>query len=161
MSASLDLIDFLSDDTVQLNCAFSSKKRLFVDLAAALARAHGGGISERDVFNLLIDREKMGNTGVGNGVALPHSRCANVKEAILAVFSVPAGVDYDSIDGKAVKLVFGLLVPEAASNTHLALLSKIAQTVESQDRVDQLVSVDSKDQFMQHLEAFQLNAAMS
>ncbi len=103
----------------------TSKKRLFEEVARHFEKQFG--IAKDVVFDALVAREKMGSTGLGLGIAIPHGRIKGLKEARGAFFRLTTPVPFDAPDGQPVNLVFVLLVPEAASERHLQLLSELAQ----------------------------------
>jgi len=83
--------------------------------------------SDMVILDALISRERLGSTGLGHGVGLPHSRLSSIKEPIAALVTLDQGVDYESADGQAVDLVFGLLVPEDCNDEHLKILAQLAR----------------------------------
>jgi len=83
--------------------------------------------SDMVILDALIGRERLGSTGLGHGVGLPHSRLSSIKEPIAALVTLDQGVDYESADGQAVDLVFGLLVPEDCNDEHLQILAQLAR----------------------------------
>jgi nitrogen PTS system EIIA component len=115
----------LSGDDVVVGLEASSKKRVFEQ--AGLLFENRYGIARSNVYDALFAREKMGSTGLGLGIAIPHGRIKGLKEARGAFFRLASPVQFDAPDGLPVKLVFVLLVPEAASEHHLQLLSELAQ----------------------------------
>jgi nitrogen PTS system EIIA component len=115
----------LSASHVQLDVQVSSKKRLFEQ--AGLLFENQDGIARSLVFDSLFARERLGSTGLGQGVAIPHGRIKGLKEAIGAFFRLGQPIPFDAPDGNAVTLVFVLLVPEKATEKHLQILSELAQ----------------------------------
>lgn len=103
----------------------SSKKRVFEQ--AGLLFENKYGIARSVVYDALFAREKLGSTGLGQGIAIPHGRIKGLKEARGAFLRLLAPVQFDAPDGKPVGSVFVLLVPEAATEHHLQLLSELAQ----------------------------------
>ena len=103
-----------------------SKKRLLERLATLLA-GNTSQISQNDIFDALINREKLGSTGLGKGVAIPHGRMTSLTEPLCAFVKVDEPVEFDASDGQAVDLVFALLVPENSTEEHLQVLSTIAE----------------------------------
>ena len=110
---------------IVLDLEVSSKKRLFEE--AGLLLESESGLSRAAVFECLFAREKLGTTALGHGVAIPHGRHAEVQAATGAFIRLKEAVDFDAPDGEPVSLVFVLLVPEAATGEHLALLSHLAR----------------------------------
>jgi PTS system nitrogen regulatory IIA component len=103
----------------------TSKKRVLQMIGQLLAGA-SPELTQDAVFDRLLERERLGSTGLGHGVALPHARVAGVHEAVGAFLKLDTAVDYDAIDSRPVDLVFGLLVPEEATQAHLDLLASLA-----------------------------------
>src|SRR3954468_19658053 len=115
----------LSPSHVLLDLQASSKKRLF-EQAGLLFENHDG-IGRSVVFESLFAREKLGSTGLGQGVAIPHGRIKGLKDALGAFIRVAQPVPFEAPDGAPVTLVFVLLVPEKATEKHLQILSELAQ----------------------------------
>jgi PTS system nitrogen regulatory IIA component len=110
---------------VSLDLQASSKKRLFEQ--AGLLFENLDGIARSLVFDSLFAREKLGSTGLGQGVAIPHGRIKGLKEALGAFVRLAQPVPFDAPDANPVSLVFVLLVPEKANEKHLQILSELAQ----------------------------------
>ncbi|PZQ43247.1 MAG: PTS fructose transporter subunit IIA, partial [Ectopseudomonas oleovorans] len=103
----------------------------------------------QDIFESLIAREKLGSTGFGNGIAIPHCRLAGCSAPISAVLHLETAVDFDAIDGVPVDLLFVLLVPEAATDAHLDLLRQIASMLDRQDVRERLRQAKSGEDLYQ------------
>lgn len=116
----------------------SSKKRLFEQVGLLFENNHG--IARNVVYDALFAREKLGSTGLGQGIAIPHGRIKGLKEAVGACMRLDSPVQFDSPDGKPVNLAFVLLVPEAATERHLQLLSELAQMFSDRGFRDQIAS---------------------
>lgn len=129
----LSISDLLSPERIRCNADASSKKRA-LELVSELLVGNSTQLNGRTVSELLLAREKLGSTGLGHGVALPHGRCAGLSEAIAVFLKLRAGVDYDAPDGEPVDLIVGLLVPEHCNEAHLQLLAQLAELF-SQDSV--------------------------
>ena len=110
---------------VLLDLQVSSKKRLFEQVGLLFENNHGIGRSL--VFDSLFARERLGSTGLGQGVAIPHGRIKGLKEALGAFVRLAQPVPFDAPDTKPVSLLFVLLVPEQATEKHLQILSELAQ----------------------------------
>jgi PTS system nitrogen regulatory IIA component len=115
----------LTPSHVSLDLQASSKKRLFEQ--AGLLFENLDGIARSVVYDSLFAREKLGSTGLGQGVAIPHGRIKGLKEALGAFVRLAQPVPFDAPDGNPVSLVFVLLVPEKANEKHLQILSELAQ----------------------------------
>ena len=118
------LDDILPVSHIILDAEISSKKRLFECVAQLFAEQIG--LSQTEVFDCLIARERLGSTALGQGVAMPHGRHASVPAATGAFVRLKTPIEFDAPDNKPVSLVFVLLVPEAATSEHLELLGHLA-----------------------------------
>jgi PTS system nitrogen regulatory IIA component len=110
---------------VLLDLDVSSKKRLFEQIGLLFENSRQ--IPRARVFDSLFEREKLGSTGLGYGVAIPHGRIKALKEPVCAFVRTAAAIAFESPDGQPVNLVFAMLVPEHATEAHLELLSELAQ----------------------------------
>jgi len=110
---------------VALDLDVSSKKRLFEQIGLLFENSRQ--IPRARVFDSLFDREKLGSTGLGYGVALPHGRIKTIKEPVCAFVRSAQPIAFESPDAEPVRLVFAMLVPEHATEAHLELLSELAQ----------------------------------
>lgn len=115
----------LSAENVVVGLDASSKKRVFEQVG--LLFENRDGIARSQVYDALFAREKLGSTGLGQGIAIPHGRIKGLKEVRCAFLRLAAPVQFDAPDGKPVGFIFVLLVPEAATEHHLQLLSELAQ----------------------------------
>jgi len=110
---------------VMLDLDVGSKKRLFEQIGLLFENSRQ--IPRSRVFDSLFDREKLGSTGLGYGVAIPHGRIKTLKEPVCAFVRTATPIAFESPDGQPVNLVFAMLVPEHATEAHLELLSELAQ----------------------------------
>src|SRR5690606_13334944 len=110
----------------------STKKDILIQLANRFALAYG--LDPDHVLEHLEEREKLGSTGLGRGVAIPHARMADVRRPVAAMLKLEEPVDFLSSDGMPVDLVFGLLSPENAGATHLHALAAISRLVREEGR---------------------------
>lgn len=110
---------------VLLDLEAGSKKRVFEQ--AGLLFENNVGIARSVVFDSLFAREKLGSTGLGQGIAIPHGRIKGLKHAVGAFLRLTTPVPFDSPDGRPVSMLFVLLVPEQATEEHLQILSELAQ----------------------------------
>ena len=120
-----EVSDLVNAERVLLDIKVNSKRELFQDLAEAVERATG--IEEGFVLAALIQREKLGTTGIGDGIAVPHARLAELRgiKGFFARLATP--VDYDSLDDEPVDLVFLIIAPEAGNAEQLKALARIAR----------------------------------
>ncbi len=138
------LINSLALNRIQVQSDISSSKRLLEAMAGLLTTGLSEDAKEKDVYHLLLEREKIGNTGVGSGVAIPHSRCDFTDQAVVAIITLETAVDYDSLDRQPVDVAFGLLVPQEATQEHLNLLADIAKLMSNQSHKQALASANNQ-----------------
>ncbi len=122
-----------------VNVPGGSKKRVLEEISR-LIHADLPQVGQQVIFDALLARERLGSTGFGNGIAIPHCRLANCDQPMSALLHLQAPVDFDAIDGAPVDLIFVLLVPEAATDAHLELLRQIASMLDRKDVREQLRS---------------------
>lgn len=123
----MHLADILSPEGVKLLSSCSSKKRLFHDLGEMAESTLG--LPTADVIDALLEREGLGPTGVGHGVALPHARLAGLDRVRGLFLRLEKPLDFDSVDRQPVDLVFALLAPEQAGVEHLKALAVVSRTM--------------------------------
>ena len=119
----------------------NSKKQLLQELAAKAAKITG--LAEREIFDVILQRERLGSTGVGNGIAIPHGKLNNLPSIIGIFARLDTPVDFEALDDQPVDLVFLLLAPEGAGADHLKALSRIARVLRDHDMVAKIRSSDS------------------
>ncbi|HEY0664217.1 MAG TPA: PTS sugar transporter subunit IIA [Thiobacillaceae bacterium] len=115
----------LTPDTTMLDLSFTSKKKLFEHAAELLARTHG--LKSSDIFTSLFERERLGSTALGYGIAIPHGRIKGLKDASGAFYRLKTPLEFDAPDNQPVSLCFILLVPKDANERHLQILGELAQ----------------------------------
>ncbi len=125
-----------------------SKKRVLEQIANLVARELPD-LDGQDIFESLVAREKLGSTGFGNGIAIPHCRLPGCTAPISALLRLDSAVDFDAIDGAPVDLLFVLLVPEAATDEHLELLRQIASMLDRSEVRDQLRHASTSESLYQ------------
>ena len=115
----------LLPENVMLDAESTSKKRVLERVGVLFENTRQ--VSRSQVFDSLFAREKLGSTGLGHGVAIPHGRIKGLREAVAAFIKTQAPIPFDAPDGQPVNLIFVLLVPERATDLHLQLLGELAQ----------------------------------
>ncbi|TCS37621.1 PTS sugar transporter subunit IIA [Reinekea marinisedimentorum] len=124
----IQLSQVLSAEQTYMESFGASKKRILQTLAERLSQTLDN-ISDLELFDQLIARERLGSTGIGSGVAVPHCRLEGLEEPIAALVKIPEPVDFDSIDKSPVDLIFALIVPSEATDEHLQLLASVVEQV--------------------------------
>ena len=123
----MELLDILKPSAVKVTSSATSKKRLFMDLGA-IGTAFVP-VSKDIISDALLERENLGPTGVGNGVALPHARIAGIDSVVGMFVRLETPLDFDAADRQPVDLVFALLAPEDAGVEHLKALALVSRTL--------------------------------
>lgn len=143
------LSDLLSPDRVFSKVRASSKKRLLEEISDALV-SNDPSLSSRDVFDSLCARERLGSTGLGQGVAIPHGRLgdSNVQAVFIRLLKP---VPFESADGKPVDLLFALVVPENCTGDHLKLLSQIAERFSDDELLEKIRNADDNIEILELL----------
>jgi nitrogen PTS system EIIA component len=136
----------ITPSSIVLNHATTSKKRLFENLGLLFENNHL--VEKGKVFDSLFARERLGSTGLGSGVAVPHGRIKGLKQPLAAIVRLTTALAFDSSDGLPVSLVVCLLVPEAATEEHLEILSEVAELLS--DESMRAMLLDSADPVQLH-----------
>ena len=132
----MHLGDLISPEAVIPSLKTKTKKQLLVELSGRVARL--AGLQERDVFDVLWQRERLGSTGLGRGVAIPHGKIAGLKRIVGVFARVAEPIDFESVDGEPVDIVFVLLTPEGAGADHLKALARISRLLREDPAVEKL-----------------------
>lgn len=125
----MELSDIISVDAVRAPLKATSKKRLLQDLADMAETVYG--LPTAVVYRALMDREGLGPTGVGRGVAIPHARLPGVSQVVGLFVRLEKPVDFEAVDRQPVDLVFALFAPESAGADHLKALARVSRTLRS------------------------------
>ena len=130
----------------------SSKKRA-LEFIAEQIRQHNDSLSESQIFNNLIARERLGSTGIGQGIAIPHCRLEGLEHVIGVLMTLEEAVEFDAIDNQPVDLVFALVVPKEATSEHLELLSQLAEKFNDRTFCDHIRQCEDADTLYQRMTA--------
>jgi len=139
----MEIFQLLSPDGVVANLKANSKKQALQELSARAARITGQ--PERAIFDVLLERERLGTTGVGNGIAIPHGRLAGLDKLYGLFARMERPIDFDSIDEMPVDLIFLLLAPESAGADHLKALAKVSRLLRDKAICEKLRGAESAD----------------
>jgi PTS system nitrogen regulatory IIA component len=146
----MELRDILTPDRISVGLTATSKKKL-LEIVSQLLTHNDTGTDPQAAFQCLIERERLGSTGIGEGVALPHGRMKGLKQAVGAFAVLKTDMDYDAIDRKPVRLVFALLVPENATTEHLQLLAKLASLFSQKPMREKLLHANTPEELYTYL----------
>lgn len=150
----MQVSQLLELERIDCNYQAASKKRVLEQLSQMIA--HGEmDLTQSQVFDSLISRERLGSTGLGRGVAIPHARVKNSERTIAALIKLDQGIDFDAIDGQPVDLLFALLVPEHANEEHLQLLAQLAEMFSDSELVSHLRHAGNSEDLLSMLQDWQ------
>ena len=133
----MEIRDLLSSDSVIANLRVTSKKQALQELASAVSRLTD--LDERAVFDVLMEREKLGTTGVGNGIAIPHGKLPGLEKLYGMFVRMEKPIDFQAIDEQPVDLIFLLLAPESAGADHLKALARVSRLLRDRSTCDKLL----------------------
>ena len=134
----------LSPDRIFIDTDISSKKRLLEFIANTVAAQFG--LSQQKLFNNLLDRERLGSTGLGKGFAIPHARLVNLDTTIACFIRLDQPVNFEAPDDQPVDLVFTIIIPEKATDEHLKILSSLAKIFSQTEICDAIRKADSGEE---------------
>ncbi len=140
----MQLSEVLSLDCTKSAVQCSSKKRA-LEIISEIAASHTGQNST-ELFECMLSREKMGSTGIGNGIAIPHARMTSSDNAVAVLLQCEEPIEFDSIDNRPVDLLFALLVPEEQCKEHLKTLSSMAERLNDKQILKQLRKAQSDEE---------------
>ena len=156
----MDINQLIAPDRVVCLTDISSKKRVLESLSQLLGQG-AIGLDPADIFNRLIERERLGSTGLGHGVALPHARIGDNEATIGAFIKLDQGVNFDSPDNEPADLLFALLVPEQHTNEHLQILASLAGMFSDNNFCGDLRHCSSDEELFEHLSGWQKTSEAS
>lgn len=140
----MQIADILTPERTQCDIHSASKKASLESLANLIASADSS-LTRTEVFNSLLNREQLGSTGLGKGVALPHGRLKHCGRTLGAFIRLSTAVNYGAVDDEPVTLLFALLVPEDSTQEHLELLARLAEKFSDDTVLYQLKTEPSRD----------------
>ncbi len=136
----MKFIDYIEQNSIDLNVPFSSKKRLFEQLAIKMAEDTK---ETRMIYDALVHREKIGATSLGNGVAIPHGRCLEEKDLRIQIMVLNKPANYESVDDAPVQLIVCLIFPKEVSESHNVLLKRVGDFFKKHRIFREIVSAQS------------------
>ena len=139
----MEIADLISTDGVIANLRATSKKQALQDLARQASTITG--VNERAIFDVLLERERLGTTGVGNGIAIPHGKLASLDRLYGLFARLGTSINFDSIDEQPVDLIFLLLAPENAGADHLKALARVSRLLRDKAVCEKLRGTDTSE----------------
>jgi PTS system nitrogen regulatory IIA component len=141
----MKIIDMLKTDYILEELKSDNKRDVLKELVGSFMKIHQKLDSEA-TLNVLFDREKLGSTGIGEGIAIPHGKITGLDQLILSFGRSAVGIDFDAMDGKPVHLFFLLIAPENSAGQHLKTLAKISKMLKDGVFRTKLMAAKSKDE---------------
>ena len=141
----------LSPQRIFLDTEISSKKKL-LELIANIV-ADQTRLAESLIYNNLLNRERLGSTGLGHGIAVPHARLENLDKTIGCLFRLKEPVNFEAPDNQPVDLVFTIIIPQEATEEHLMILSSLARIFSQTDVCEAIRGATSRDEIVQIIES--------
>ena len=145
------ITEILDADRIICNAEIISKKSALEELSRLIAGS-SSSLSYTEIFDCLNARERLGSTGLGNGVAIPHARYQGITVPTAAVLQLKTAIEYDAVDQKPVDLLFGLVVPEDATEEHLQILAGIAKICSDEFLLNKLRFSNSPEELFKSLQ---------
>lgn len=139
----MDISDLIAPEAVLPSLRVHTKKQLLQELAARAAQL--SGVPERRIFESLLERERLGSTGMGQGIAIPHARVAGLTRILGVFVRLESPIPYEAIDEQTVDLVFLLLTPEEAGADHLKALATVSRLLRSQTACEKLRAANKSE----------------
>lgn len=139
----MDISELLSVDSVVSHLKATGKKQALQELASVAAKTSGR--DEREIFDILLERERLGTTGVGHGIAIPHGKLKDLDRLHGFFARLERPIDFDAIDDEPVDLVFVLLAPETAGADHLKALARVSRLLRDSTVCEKIRGCDNPD----------------
>lgn len=139
----MEIRDLLQPESVVADLKAANKKQLLQELAKCAARVTG--VNDRKIFETLLERERLGSTGVGSGIAIPHGKLPDFKRLYGVFARLERPVEFDAIDEQPVDLIFLLLAPEGAGADHLKALARVSRLLRDTSMCEKLRGTDTAD----------------
>ena len=147
----MDIQAIVSLDRTECAVQCNSKKRI-LEIISGIAAKNNPDIDEATVLSALLARERMGSTGIGNGIALPHGRLAGLEKVIAIVVTTTPAINFDAIDNKPVDIFFTLLVPQEQTDGHLQTLAMVAGKLSDKETINSIRKAATSDDIIRALQ---------
>lgn len=140
----MKILDVLNKDAINVNLKARDKKGIIDELVAPVASIAGAGHDE--LVKVLMERERLGSTGIGGGIGIPHGKLKELDDLVLGFGVSRQGVDFESMDGRPTHIFFLLVTPENSAGVHLKLLARISRLLKDDDFKKKLTNAASADE---------------
>jgi len=140
----MKILNYLDENFLEINNDISDKKLLLKEIAALATKYPDyKNLTEKDIYNKLMEREKVCSTGFENGIAIPHCRIKNIKSFCVGIIVVPQGINFDSADKQPSNIFFFIIAPEEKSNEHITLLSLVSKSLRQSETREKILKAVS------------------
>jgi len=140
----MKILDVLRKETILTDLKAKDKKGVIEELVASVSQTTG--INSRELVQVLLERERLGSTGIGGGIGIPHGKLANLESLIMGFGLSPQGVDFESMDGRPTHLFFLLITPENSTGLHLKFLARISRILKNDSFKKKLMKAASSNE---------------
>lgn len=147
-SNAMKLIDILEESAIVADLQAGTKMEVLDDLVEGVVEANPA-LSKEELLHVLLEREELGSTGIGDGVAIPHGKSQEISEIVSGFGLSKDGIEFDSLDGEPAHLFFLLVAPENSVGTHLKMLARISRMLKNGDFRRKLLEADSQQEIYQ------------
>lgn len=147
----MKILDVLDKEAILVDLKAKDKIGVLNELVAPAA--HITGIDHKDMVRVLMERERLGSTGIGSGIGIPHGKLKNLDRLVLGFGLSRQGVDFESMDGRPAHLFFLLITPEHATDMHLKLLARVSRLLKKESLKEMLMKAKSADEVIATISA--------
>ncbi len=146
----MEILELLKKETISIDLKSKNKRALLNEIVAPIANKYK--IQQDKIVKVLLEREKLGSTGIGDGIGIPHGKLQDIESFILGLGISKQGVDFDSMDGKPAYIFFLLIAPLNSTGTHLRLLSKISKLLKNELFREKLINAVNSEEILSLIE---------
>ncbi len=146
----MEILDLLKKETISIDLKSKNKRAVLNEIVAPIANKYK--IQQDKIVKVLLEREKLGSTGIGDGIGIPHGKLQDIESFILGLGISKQGVDFDSMDGKPAYIFFLLIAPLNSTGTHLRLLSKISKLLKNELFREKLINAVNSEEILSLIE---------
>ncbi len=147
----MKILEVLQKEAILEDLKSKDKKGIIEELVAPVAKV--ANVSEEGLVRVLLDRERLGSTGIGGGVGIPHGKLKNLENIVLGFGLSRKGVDFDSMDGKPTHVFFLLVTPENSTGLHLKMLARISRLLKNESFKERLINAAGQDDIFNIIQA--------
>ncbi len=142
----MKILDVLNKDAINVNLQSRDKKGIIDELVTPVASI--AGVSHEELVKVLMERERLGSTGIGGGIGIPHGKLKDLDSLILGFGLSRQGVDFESMDGRPTHIFFLLMTPENSAGVHLKLLARISRLLKDDDFKEKLTKAETPEEIL-------------